>query len=99
VLRQKAIELGFSYALEGGADGVAIPWSGRGSFETVLAMSAGTPVWIKPTTLQEASAELGEVLDMGGTGLWLDQRLFASQDPLKLLEGYRTQIHVPEPAG
>jgi hypothetical protein len=62
-------------------------------------MAAGTPVWIKPTTLQEASAELGEVLDMGGTGLWLDQRLFASRDPVKRLEEYRAQIHQPEPAG
>lgn len=99
VLRQKAIELGVSYALEGGADGVAIPWSGRGSFETVLAMAAGTPVWIKPTDLPETSKELGEALDMGGTGLWLDQRLFASQDLAELLEEYRAQIHLPEPTG
>ena len=62
-------------------------------------MAAGTPVWIKPTDLPEASKELGEALDMGGTGLWLDQRLFASQDLAELLEEYRAQIHLPEPTG
>lgn len=99
VLRQKAIELGVSYALEGGADGVAIPWSNKPSFETVLAMAAGSPVWIKPTALQEAAKELEQALDMGGTGLWLDHRLFAAQDPLKRLVDYRGQIHLLEPAG
>lgn len=99
VLRQKAIELGVSYALEGGADGVAIPWSSGESFETVLAMAAGSPVWVKPTTLGEAATELEQALDMGGTGLWLDHRLFAAQDPLKQLIDYRGQIHLLEPAG
>lgn len=99
VLRQKAIELGVSYALEGGADGVAIPWSNKDSFKTVLAMAAGSPIWIKPTTLQEDSMELEQALDMGSTGLWLDHRLFAAQDPAKRLMDYRGQIHLLEPAG
>lgn len=99
VLRQKAIELGVSYALEGGADGVAIPWSNKDSFKTVLAMAAGSPIWIKPTTLQEDSMELEQALDMGSTGLWLDHRLFAAQDPAKRLMDYRGLIHLLEPAG
>ena len=99
VLRQKAIELGVSYALEGGADGVAIPWPGGDSFETILAMAAGLPIWIKPTDLGEAAMELEQALDMGGTGLWLDHRLFAAQDPFKRLIDYSGQIHLLEPAG
>ena len=35
VLRPKAIELGVSYALEGGADGIAIPWPGGASFADI----------------------------------------------------------------
>lgn len=49
VLRSKAIELGVSYALEGGADGVAIPWPGAESFQTIAAMAAGSPVWVRPS--------------------------------------------------
>jgi len=35
VLRNKAIELGVSYALESGADGIVISWPGSKSFETI----------------------------------------------------------------
>lgn len=98
VLRGKAIELGVSYALEGGADGVAVPWPGRDSFQMVQAMAAGgtpagVPVWIKPTSLAEAAAELGDALQMGGAGLWLDERLFAEPDPVSSLETLRAQVH------
>ena len=48
VLRSKAIELGVSYALEGGADGVAIPWPGGASFVDIQTMAAEVPVWVKP---------------------------------------------------
>ena len=37
VLMNKAIELGVSYALEGGADGVIVPWPGTQSFKTIQA--------------------------------------------------------------
>jgi DhnA family fructose-bisphosphate aldolase class Ia len=96
VLQGKAIELGVSYALEGGADGVAVTWPGRESFQTILAMAAGQPVWIKPTRYEHVEAELGDALQMGGTGLWLDQQLFAAQDPSELLEIIGAQIHFPE---
>jgi DhnA family fructose-bisphosphate aldolase class Ia len=98
VLKTKAIELGVSYALEGGADGVAVPWPDRESFQTILAMAAGLPVWIKPTKLEDFEAELGDALQMGGTGLWLDQQLFAAQDINELLQNIGAQIHPPERA-
>lgn len=93
VLGNKAIELGVSYALEGGADGVAVPWSNRESFQTILTMAAGVPVWIKPTVLEDSESELGDALQMGGTGLWLDQQLFTAQEITGTLEFIGTQIH------
>ena len=96
VLKGKAIELGVSYALEGGADGVAVPWPDRESFQTILAMAAGLPVWIKPTKLEGLEAELGDALQMGGTGLWLDQQLFAARDINELLQIIGAQIHPAE---
>lgn len=93
VLMGKAIELGVSYALEGGADGVTVPWPGRESFNTILAMAAGLPVWIKPTTLENSEAELGDALQMGGTGLWIDHQLFAAADINQLLDIISAQVH------
>jgi DhnA family fructose-bisphosphate aldolase class Ia len=93
VLGSKAIELGVSYALEGGADGVAVPWSDRESFKTILAMAAGSPVWIKPSDLQGFGAQLEEALQLGGTGLWLDQQLFESEEVVGKLKAIGAQIH------
>jgi DhnA family fructose-bisphosphate aldolase class Ia len=93
VLRSKAIELGVSYALEGGADGVAIPWPGRASLESILKMVAGLAVWIKPTSIEGARAELTEALSLGAVGLWLDERLFTLDDPATTLEGFGAQVH------
>ena len=42
VLLNKAIELGVSYAIEGGADGVIVPWPGAQSFKTIQAMGNGS---------------------------------------------------------
>ena len=99
VLRSKAIELGVSYALEGGADGVAIPWPGRASLESILKMMAGLIVWIKPTSIEGAVRELLEALDLGAAGLWLDERLFALDDPRAALMRLRTEVHHLIPAG
>lgn len=98
VLREKAIELGVSYALEGGADGLAVPWPGRDSFETILKMAAGTPIWVKPSRLEEAESELGACLELGGTGLWLGEALFNQPDTPGLLERFRTTLH-PDNSG
>ncbi len=98
VLREKAIELGVSYALEGGADGLAVPWPGNGSFETILKMAAGTPVWVKPSRLEEAESELGACLELGGTGLWLGEVLFNQPGTAGLLERFRAALH-PDNSG
>jgi DhnA family fructose-bisphosphate aldolase class Ia len=97
MLRGKAIELGVSYALEGGTDGVAVPWPGRESFERILSMAAGSPVWVKPANFEAAVAELDEALEMGAAGPWLDERLFAQADPVASLEILRAQVHNSEP--
>jgi DhnA family fructose-bisphosphate aldolase class Ia len=96
VLLSKAIELGVSYALEGGADGVSVPWTGRESFQNILTMAAGAPIWIKPSALENAQTELGDALQMGGAGIWLDQGLFALPDSKAQLEAYLAQIHTPQ---
>jgi DhnA family fructose-bisphosphate aldolase class Ia len=93
VLHSKAIELGVSYALEGGADGVAVPWPGRASLESILRMMSGLPVWIKPTSINEAENELPEGLELGAAGLWLDERLFAQDDPQATLIMLRALVH------
>ena len=99
VLLSKAIELGVSYALEGGADGVAVPWSDRESFQTIQAMAAGVPIWIKPSSLERSESELGDALQMGAAGLWLDEELFAIQDFAGTLEIIGAQIHPVEVNG
>lgn len=96
VLRNKAIELGVSYALEGGADGIVIPWPGTKSFETIHAMSSGLPVWVKPGSLEADSAELADALRMGAVGFWLDERLFAAANPAAKLQVLQAMVHAPE---
>jgi DhnA family fructose-bisphosphate aldolase class Ia len=93
VLPGKAVALGVSYALEGGADGVAVPWPGRAAFAEIQAMAAGTPVWVKPAGLETAPAELAEAFEMGAAGLWLDEHLFARPDPVSILEALRSSVH------
>ncbi len=93
VLMSKAIELGVSYALEGGADGIAIPWPGTKSFQDILTMSAGLPVWVKPGGLDPAAPELVEALELGAAGAWLDERLFAEADPLGLIQAFGERVH------
>ena len=92
VLRAKAIELGVSYALESGVDGIALPWPGQHSFETIVTMASGIPLWIKPTEIQGGS-ELEAALDLGAAGFWLDDRLFAEPDPIALVAGFYNQVH------
>jgi DhnA family fructose-bisphosphate aldolase class Ia len=95
VMRNKAIELGVSYALEGGADGIVVPWPGDKSFETILAMSSGLPVWIKPDNLETDSLELVGALAKGAVGFWLDEYIFAIPDPAAKLQVFQTLVHSP----
>jgi DhnA family fructose-bisphosphate aldolase class Ia len=93
VLPEKAIELGVSYALEGGADGVAVPWPGKDSFETVIKMAAGSPVWVKPTSLENSKSELESCLELGGSGLWLGEAVFNLSDTPGSLQSYNAALH------
>jgi DhnA family fructose-bisphosphate aldolase class Ia len=93
VLESKAIELGVSYSLEAGADGVAVSWPGEESFQTIIAMASGVPIWIKPSRLPVQENELQQVLDLGGSGLWLDHQLFAGENIAQILERINGQLH------
>jgi DhnA family fructose-bisphosphate aldolase class Ia len=93
VLPSKAIELGVSYALEGGADGITIPWPGTESFKTILTMAAEVPVWVKPDTLDPEALEIETALKLGAVGVWLDERIFAQPDPAKLIQSFSKRVH------
>lgn len=95
VLRKKAIELGVSYALEGGADGIVIPWPGRASFETIQAMCHGVPVWVRPASLDLDAPDLREMLELGAHGLWLDEKVFAVNDPEATVQFMSSVVHHP----
>jgi DhnA family fructose-bisphosphate aldolase class Ia len=82
-----------SYALEGGADGVAVPWPGKDSFETVIKMAAGSPVWVKPTSLENSKSELESCLELGGSGLWLGEAVFNLSDTPGSLQSYNAALH------
>lgn len=94
VLRNKAIELGVSYALEGGADGIVVPWPGVDSFKIIQAMCVDLPVWVKPDSLELEAPELAMALDLGAVGFWLDERIFALEDPRDTLQSLKNLVHV-----
>ncbi len=95
VLMNKAIELGVSYALEGGADGVAVPWPGKQSFVTIQTMCKGLSVWVKLGSLELDFPELREALELGAVGFWLDECIFAVDDPAVTLQGLNAILHTP----
>jgi len=90
----KAVELGASYALEGGADVIVVPHPGKASLAT-LGKFVSVPWFVKPTSLQAAQSELAEALSAGAAGLWLDHAVFALPDPLDFL----THLRSFQPAG
>jgi DhnA family fructose-bisphosphate aldolase class Ia len=93
VLRNKAIELCVSYAIEGGADGVVVPWPGADSFQTIQAMTHEIPVWLKPSALDANAPEIAQALELGATGIWLDERVFAASEPLAAVDAFRKLAH------
>jgi DhnA family fructose-bisphosphate aldolase class Ia len=95
VLRPKAIELGVSYAMEGGADGIAIPWPGGASFVDIQTMAAEVPVWVKPQGVSAVSPEIDEMLAAGVTNFWLDERLFALDNVTEAVLAFSRRIHEP----
>ena len=84
----KAIELGASYALEGGADVIVLPYPGPKSL-AMIGQFVSVPWLLKPTRLSQAERELQEALDQGAAGLWLDHALFEASNPSALLQSYR----------
>jgi DhnA family fructose-bisphosphate aldolase class Ia len=99
----KAIELGASYALEGGADAIVIPYPGRKSLETIAAM-VSVPWLIKPSpsrqkmgmvSVENAAAELREAIELGGAGLWFDHTVFALSNTADVLQAFAVQLHQP----
>jgi putative autoinducer-2 (AI-2) aldolase len=99
VLRNKAIELGTSYALEGGASGIVVSWPGAASFQTIKTMTGNVPVWIKPADLDPDSPVTREALDLGAVGVWLGADLFASPDPVAVAQAFRSLVHGAIPVG
>jgi DhnA family fructose-bisphosphate aldolase class Ia len=90
----KAVELGASYALEGGADVVVVPYPGLKSLETVAAF-VSVPWLIKPSGSDRAAAELAEALPLGCAGLWIDHTIFAAPEPGKALASLGAMLHQP----
>jgi DhnA family fructose-bisphosphate aldolase class Ia len=95
VLLNKAIELGVSYALEGGADGIIVPWPGTQSFKTIQGMCNGLPVWVRTVNMEAETPELAEALQLGAVGFWLDEHIFTEDDPQAILKAFRLLVHAP----
>ena len=91
----KAIELGASYALEAGADVIAIPYSGIKSLKTIGEF-VSVPLVLKPSTLESARDELAQALETGAAGLWLDHSVFAQPDPPQVVQRFAAQVHQSE---
>jgi len=87
----KAVELGVSYALEAGAAGVAIPYPGEKSIQTIMKMAGEIPIWVKFSF--DGEFPLREILDNVRAGMWLDERLFAQPDPTAFLTKISAQVH------
>lgn len=49
--------------------------------------------------MADSESELGDALQMGAAGLWLDEELFATQDIAGTLEIIGAQIHPAETNG
>lgn len=90
----KAVELGTSYALEGGADAIVVPYPGAASLK-MLGQFLSVPWLLKPTNLKAAQSELAEAMDAGATGLWLDHSLFVLPDPAN----YLLSLKIIQPVG
>lgn len=84
----KAVELGASYALEGGAEVIVVPYPGTASLKT-LGKFVSVPWLVKPTSLQTSQVELEEALSAGAAGLWLGHTIFTLPDPAEFLSNLR----------
>jgi DhnA family fructose-bisphosphate aldolase class Ia len=85
----KAVELGASYALEGGADVVVLPQPGPDSLETISNMLS-VPWLLKPASADSADTEWESARGLGAAGLWLDHTWLAPDMPLA---GLAARVH------
>jgi DhnA family fructose-bisphosphate aldolase class Ia len=88
----KAVELGASYALEGGADVIALPYPGTASLKTI-SQFVSVPWLVKPTSFAAAEKEVEEALALDGAGVWLDHTLFSLADPQQTLQWLAELVH------
>jgi DhnA family fructose-bisphosphate aldolase class Ia len=93
-IHDKAIELGTSYALEGGADAIIVPYPGHKSLESIAAF-VSVPWLIKPSHFEHAVAELDEAIELGCAGLWLDHTVFALSNTSVVLQEFAMRLHQP----
>jgi len=93
-LANKAVELGVSYALEGGADVIVLPYPGKKSLESIAAM-VSVPWLVKPTSLEAAETELTEALALGASGFWSTHTVFNLPDPLGTVKSWREHLRTP----
>lgn len=94
MLPDKAVELGASYAFEGGADVIVVPRAGRKTLET-LAAFLSVPWLVKASSPEAAAPELEEALACGASGIWLDHRIFSAANPAASLQSLSERLHVP----
>lgn len=95
VLHSKAIELGVSYALEGGASGIVVPWPGVDSFQTIKKMTGDLPVWLQLSECDPDNPVIREALHLGAVGVWLGDELFNHADPVATAQRFRALVHGP----
>ncbi|MGC8874473.1 MAG: hypothetical protein ACP5SI_08525 [Chloroflexia bacterium] len=98
-LRDRAVALGVSYALEGGADGIALPWPGKGTFGEIVEMAGDRPLWIVPEARDPLGGELEEALALGACGLWLDAVYLGAQDLDTLVFQLSSRVHAAAEPG
>lgn len=87
----KAVELGASYALEGGAEMIVVPFPGEDSLKT-LGEFVSVPWLVKPSSLERMADEWALALRYGAAGGWLDSALFAQPDPGEWIALARTGL-------
>jgi len=93
----KAVELGASYALEGGADVVVVPNPGEASLKSIGTFCS-VPWLLKPASIESAAAEWEQAAALGAAGVWLDHAWLsaAGKESLQRLAG---GLHAQPAAG
>ncbi len=91
----KAVELGASYALEGGADVVIVPYPGIDSLKTIGSMLS-IPWLLKPVSEASFDLECDQAFGAGASGVWLDHTWLTNGSNLEKIIGV---VHKSREAG